>query len=109
MRKSILLITTIFLLITLIPHRSLSADTRIKDIVQINGWHDTRLFGYGLVVGLEGTGDSKGTQFTIQSLVNMLQRMGVTVPVKQVKVKNVAAVMVTAVLPPNSTNLAMKT
>jgi flagellar P-ring protein precursor FlgI len=103
MRKSILLITAILLLITLIPHRSLYADTRIKDIVQINGWHDTRLFGYGLVVGLEGTGDSKNTQFTIQSLVNMLQRMGVTVPVRRVKVKNVAAVMVTAVLPPNST------
>lgn len=104
MKKIIPLIIVIFLIITLIPrHSELYADTRIKDIVQINGWHDTRLFGYGLVVGLEGTGDSKGTQFTIQSLVNMLQRMGVTVPVSQVKVKNVAAIMVTAVLPPNST------
>ncbi len=104
MKKSLCLIIIFAFLLTLFPcGSSLFADTRIKDIVQINGWHDVRLFGYGLVVGLEGSGDSKGTQFTIQSLVNMLQRMGVTVPVNQVKVKNVAAVMVTAVLPPNAT------
>jgi len=100
-----IIITTILIAfcIGLLPAAgSLHADTRIKDIVQINGWHATRLFGYGLVTGLEGTGDSKGTQFTIQSLVNMLQRLGVTVPVNQVKVKNVAAVMVSASLPPNA-------
>jgi len=77
----------------------LRADTRIKDITRVRGWQNIPLFGYGLVIGLDGTGDSKGTQFTIQSLVSMLQRLGVAVPVGQVKVKNVAAVMVTAVLP----------
>jgi flagellar P-ring protein FlgI len=97
-----IIVLTFFIFSLFIPALNLQADTRIKDIVQINGWHNTRLFGYGLVVGLEGSGDSKGTQFTIQSLVNMLQRLGVTVPVNSVKVKNVAAVMVTAVLPPSA-------
>lgn len=103
MKKTILIVLTIYFLTLISPPADLSADTRIKDITQINGWHNIKLFGYGLVVGLEGSGDSKGTQFTIQSLVNMLQRLGVTVPAKSVKVKNVAAVMVTAVLPPNAT------
>lgn len=103
MIKRLSLITILFICLFILPRGTdLYADTRIKDITQLNGWHDTKLFGYGLVVGLEGTGDSKGTQFTIQSLVNMLQRLGVTVPVNSVKVKNVAAVMVTAVLPPNA-------
>lgn len=103
MRKSLNIIVLTLFLLTLLPNpQALKADTRIKDIVNINGWHNLNLFGYGLVVGLEGTGDSKGTQFTIQSLVNMLQRLGVTVPANQVKVKNVAAVMVTAQLPPTA-------
>lgn len=103
MRKCINFIILIIFLISIFPTGSeLKADTRIKDIVNINGWHNLNLFGYGLVIGLEGTGDSKGTQFTIQSLVSMLQRMGITVPVNQVKVKNVAAVMVTAKLPPTA-------
>ena len=78
------------------------ADARVKDIARINSQNEISLIGYGLVVGLEGTGDGKGTVFTIQSLVNMLQRMGVTVPVNKVKVKNVAAVIVTAALPPGT-------
>ncbi|MGA1847553.1 flagellar basal body P-ring protein FlgI [Deferribacter abyssi] len=73
---------------------------KIKDIARVNGIRDNQLIGYGLVVGLNGTGDKSGTQFTIQSLVNMLDRMGITVDKKKVKVKNVAAVMVTAKLPP---------
>ncbi len=103
MNRIIIITVLIALSIGFFPvQNDLHADTRIKDIVQINGWHNTRLFGYGLVTGLDGSGDSKGTQFTIQSLVNMLQRLGVTVPVNQVKVKNVAAVVVTASLPPNA-------
>lgn len=78
-----------------------SADAaRIKDIAQIDGVRNNQLIGYGLVVGLNGTGDSAGTKFTIQSLVNMLERLGIQVDMTQVKVNNVAAVMVTAELPP---------
>lgn len=74
--------------------------TRIKDIASIKGVRSNQLVGYGLVVGLNGTGDSAGTLFTIQSLVNMMQRMGLVVDLTKVKVNNVAAVMVTADLPP---------
>ncbi|OQX92725.1 MAG: hypothetical protein B6D58_01440 [candidate division Zixibacteria bacterium 4484_95] len=79
---------------------SLSTKVRVKDISHFQMENSTPLIGYGLVVGLDGTGDSKGTRFTIQSLVNMMERMGVTVDQEQVKVKNVAAVMVTAELMP---------
>ncbi|HEU0265644.1 MAG TPA: flagellar basal body P-ring protein FlgI [Geobacterales bacterium] len=74
--------------------------TRIKDIASFDGVRENQLVGYGLVVGLNGTGDSDQTTFPIQSLVNMLERMGVSVNPADVKVKNVAAVMVTATLPP---------
>ena len=75
---------------------------RIKDLAAIKGIRTNQLVGYGLVVGLDGTGDKTGTEFTIQSLVNMLERMGVHVNANDVKVKNVAAVMVTAQMPPFS-------
>lgn len=75
---------------------------RIKDLASIQGVRTNQLVGYGLVVGLDGTGDKKQTQFTIQSLVNMLENMGIRVDKSQVKVKNVAAVMVTANMPPFS-------
>lgn len=73
---------------------------RIKDIASFDGVRDNQLVGYGLVVGLNGSGDSDQTKFPVQSLVNMLERMGVTINRNDVKVKNVAAVMVTATLPP---------
>ena len=73
---------------------------RIKDLTSIKGIRTNQLTGYGLVVGLDGTGDKSGTEFTIQSLVNMLERMGINVDKKDVRVKNVAAVVVTAKLPP---------
>lgn len=72
---------------------------RIKDLASIKGIRANQLTGYGLVVGLDGTGDKSGTEFTIQSLVNMLERMGINVDKKDVRVKNVAAVVVTANLP----------
>lgn len=78
----------------------LEASVKIRDIAAIEGVRDNQLIGYGLVVGLNGTGDKSGTEFTIQSLVNMLDRMGITVDKNKVKVKNVAAVMVTAKLSP---------
>jgi len=73
---------------------------RIKDIAEIEGVRSNKLVGYGLVIGLNGTGDKSGTEFTIQSLVSMLERMGIKVNRSKVKVENVAAVMVTADLPP---------
>lgn len=73
---------------------------RIKDIAAFDGVRDNQLAGYGLIVGLNGSGDSDQTKFPVQSLVSMLERMGVTVNRNDVKVKNVAAVLVTATLPP---------
>ena len=77
--------------------------TRIKDIVDVEGVRDNMLVGYGLVVGLNGTGDSlNNSPFTEQSLVGMLERLGVNVRGQNVRTDNVAAVMVTATLPPFS-------
>lgn len=73
---------------------------RIKDIAAFDGVRENQLAGYGLVVGLNGSGDSDQTKFPVQSLVSVLERMGVTINRSDVKVKNVAAVMVTATLPP---------
>ncbi len=73
---------------------------RIKDIASFKGVRPNQLIGYGLVVGLNGTGDKSSTTFTVQGVTNMLTRLGVKVTPGQVKVKNVAAVMVTANLPP---------
>ena len=72
---------------------------RIKDIVDIKGVRQNQLVGYGLVVGLNGTGDSDDATFMIQSFVSMLERMGVTVQPEDIEIDNVAAVMVTADLP----------
>lgn len=75
--------------------------TRIKDIVDIEGVRDNQLVGYGLVVGLNGTGDSlKNSPYTRQSLIAMLERLGVNVKGQNLNAGNVAAVMVTATLPP---------
>ncbi len=72
---------------------------RIKDLAEIKGVRSNQLVGYGLVVGLDGTGDGKKSLFTIQSMVSMLEKMGITVQAKDIAVANVAAVMVTADLP----------
>ncbi len=77
-----------------------SATSRIKDIVDVEGIRDNLLVGYGLVVGLNGTGDTlRNTPFTQQSLTAMLERLGVNTRGSQLKTDNVAAVMVTASLP----------
>jgi len=73
---------------------------RIKDIAAIQGVRPNQLFGYGLVIGLNGSGDKNGTSFTIQGLANMLEKMGIHVSTQDIKVSNVAAVMVSATLPP---------
>ncbi len=73
---------------------------RIKDLGYVNGVRTNQLIGYGLVVGLNGTGDKSNTLFTTQSLSNMLEKMGIKVDATATKVNNVAAVTVTADLPP---------
>src|SRR6266540_5715395 len=73
---------------------------RLKDIASFEGVRENQLVGYGLVVGLNGTGDSDQTKFPVQSLVNMLERMGVSINRAEITVKNVASVMWTANLPP---------
>ncbi len=75
------------------------AQTRLKDIAVVQGVRGNQLVGYGLVVGLDGSGDGTGTTFTPQSVASLLQKFGVTVPPGGLKLKNVAAVMVTATLP----------
>ncbi len=82
----------------------LSAPARIKDIVDMEGVRENQLVGYGLVVGLNGTGDSlNNSPFTKQSLQSMLERLGVNTQGENVRTANVAAVMVTANLPPFAT------
>jgi flagellar P-ring protein precursor FlgI len=73
---------------------------RLKDLVTIEGVRTNQLIGYGLVVGLNGTGDRQQTVFSVQSLTNLLQRMGVAVNPGTITVKNTASVLVTATLPP---------
>ena len=77
-----------------------AADTRIRDIVDVEGIRQNDLVGYGIVVGLNGTGDTvKNSPFTEDSLSYMLERLGVNVQGEEIKPKNVAAVLVTATLP----------
>lgn len=85
-------------MIALVPEANAGA-SRLKDLVSIEGVRENQLVAYGLVVGLAGTGDRKQTMFSAQSLTNMLQRMGVSVPPTAIQVRNTAAVMVTATLP----------
>jgi len=81
--------------------KEVKADTRIKDIVNFEGIRDNMLVGYGLVVGLNGTGDSlTNSPFTKQSVIGMLERLGVNIRDENLKTKNIAAVTVTATLPP---------
>jgi flagellar P-ring protein precursor FlgI len=72
----------------------------IRDISTISGVRDNPLVGYGIVIGLRGTGDRQQTVFTVQTLANVLQRMGLQIPPATVQVRNVASVIVTASLPP---------
>jgi flagellar P-ring protein precursor FlgI len=72
----------------------------VRDITSVEGVRDNMLVGYGLVVGLSGTGDRQQTIFTVQTLANAMQKMGVLISPTAVVVKNVAAVFITASLPP---------
>jgi flagellar P-ring protein precursor FlgI len=85
--------------ILLLPALAEPQKTRLKDLVSLEGVRDNQLIGYGLVVGLHGTGDRQQTIFSVQSLTNMLQQMGVATA-GSIRVQNTAAVMVTATMPP---------
>jgi flagellar P-ring protein precursor FlgI len=92
-----------FLLVVLVVMQAgvtAAAPTRIKDLVALEGVRDNPLVGYGIVVGLAGTGDKRQTVFSAQTLANVLLQMGVTVSPQAMQVRNVAAVLVTANLPP---------
>ena len=83
--------------------RALAEDTRhvlVRDITTIDGIRENPLIGYSIVVGLNRTGDSQQTQFTTQTLANVLQRLGVQITAATIQVRDIAAVMVTASLPP---------
>ena len=94
----------VLLLVPLVSSRATTAgedrQVLIRDIATIAGIRENPLIGYGIVVGLKRTGDSQQTLFTTQTLANVLQRLGVQIPAATVQVRNIAAVMVTASLPP---------
>jgi len=87
----------VFLLIIIGSSISLFAQ-RIKDVAYITGQSSEQVIGYGLVVGLAGSGDTQRSTFTLQSITSMLKRFGITVPMDNLQTRNVAAVMVTATL-----------
>ena len=93
-------IPIVLALAALMPAAQAQTVARLKDIAVVQGVRGNQLVGYGLVVGLDGSGDGTGATFTPQSVASMLQKFGVTVPPGALKLKNVAAVMVTATLPP---------
>lgn len=98
-RRAAWLLATLLLAVLLATPAA--ASSRIKDIVSFEGVRENMLVGYGLVVGLNGTGDSlNNSPFTEQSLIGMLERLGVNVRDNNLRTRNVAAVMVTASLPP---------
>lgn len=88
-----------FVLALLAPLAAGAATARVKELTQVQGHRDNELFGYGLVVGLQGTGDTDRAFFTNQSIAGMLARLGIRVDPRDVRSRNVAAVMVTARLP----------
>ena len=100
----------VFAVLTVTPSAAQNAGqlARVKDVATIEGIRDNQLIGYGLVVGLRGTGDSSQTVFPAQTLLSVLERMGVTVPqtgansASNMQVKNMAGVFVVATLPPLS-------
>ncbi|CAO3446202.1 flagellar basal body P-ring protein FlgI [Azospirillum sp.] len=98
-RRTVMVVLTALLALGVQAAPAIAASARIKDIVDVEGVRDNMLIGYGLVVGLNGTGDSlNNSPFTEQSLTGMLERMGVNTRGTNLRTKNVAAVMVTATL-----------
>jgi flagellar P-ring protein FlgI len=92
-KKIITAVITLLIFVSVQSHAQ-----RIKDIAFLDGEYTEQVIGYGLIVGLAGTGDTYRSEFTIQSITSMLKRFGITVPQTDLKTKNVAGVMVTATL-----------
>lgn len=90
---------SVFVLFLATPDKSAQADVRVKDIAYIQGVRDNQLYGYGLVTGLQGTGDSQIFKITRQMAVNIFQKMGVLISDSDFFSKNVAAVMITTNIP----------
>ena len=90
--------TALFALTAALP--TIAAESRIKDIAMLEGMSQEPLVGYGLVIGLNGTGDGQSAEFTVNSLTALLDRLGVTVDPGDVRLKNVAAVLVNARVEP---------
>jgi flagellar P-ring protein FlgI len=93
-------IAGIAMILSLVMAVSAQQTVRVKDVATITGLEEIQLFGYGLVVGLDGTGDKTQTVFTSQTIVNMLKNMGIELPERQIRTMNVGAVMVTGMLKP---------
>jgi flagellar P-ring protein FlgI len=93
-------LTLILIVIAALAAPLPAVGVRLKDIAAFSGVRDNQLFGYGVVVGLEGTGDSTQNKFTFQTIANYLERMGLTIQPKEFQMRNTAAVAVTATLPP---------
>ena len=100
MRVAVLFLAALTLLGADILKPDKKIEAKLRDVAHIQGVRGNQLLGYGMVVGLNGTGDKQQTMFTVQALTNLLSRQGLTVNPTLVTVKNVAAVMVTAELPP---------
>jgi len=98
MRPKLISVCLVFLIFA--QQSGVHAASRIKDVAAFEGVRDNELVGYGLVVGLNGTGDRSQTFFSTQTLANLLERSGITINPNIIRVKNIAAVMVTATLPP---------
>ncbi len=92
-------ITVVFVLCSAFLFAQEARSERLKDVSDVIGARPNQLVGYGIVVGLNGSGDGKKAEFTLQSVAAMLRRLGVRVDHKKIKIKNVAAVIVTAELP----------
>jgi flagellar P-ring protein precursor FlgI len=98
--KKLVGVAALAIIVLVIPSIALSIPAKIKDLTSMVGMQSNDLIGYGVVVGLSGSGDRGKDLVTVESIVNMLGKLGVRVPLDQIETANCAAVIVTAVLPP---------
>ena len=99
MRTAVIQTLWLLMAVICVPAEDSAHRAYLRDISTIEGIRENSVLGYGIVVGLRGTGDKQQTIFTTQTLANVLQKMGVQIPATTIKVNNVAAVFVTATLP----------
>ncbi len=104
MAMALLILVTFFNSTLFNSHVLAAQSVRVKDVSTISGLEDIQIFGYGLVIGLAGTGDRHNTIFTTHTVRNMLTNMGIEVPDQQMTLRNVAAVIVTGTVDPFKKN-----